>query len=87
MPELTREQSDDSLNTGILREHALRLNSTTECSRIAGDQFPTTCGGTMPLTRTLDDPQNITIRICAPGNYGESPWTLSRNRQDITEEL
>ena len=65
----------------------MRLNSTTECSRIARDQFPATCEGTMPLIKTLDDPKNITIRICAPGNYGKSPWTLSRDRQDITEEL
>ena len=65
----------------------MRLNSTTECSRIARDQFPATCEGTMPLIKTLDDPKNITIRICAPGTYGKTPWTLSRDRQDITEEL
>lgn len=41
----------------------------------------------MPLIKTLDDPKHITIRICAPGDYGKSPWTLSRDRQDITEEL
>ena len=41
----------------------------------------------MPLVKTLDDPKNITIRICAPGDYGTSPWTLSRDRQDIAEEL
>jgi hypothetical protein len=41
----------------------------------------------MPLTKTLDGPKNITIRICAPGHYYKSPWTLSRNRQDITGEL
>lgn len=65
----------------------MRLNSTTECSRIARDQFSATCEGTMPLIKTLDDPKNITIRICAPGDYGTSPWTLSRDRQDIAEEL
>lgn len=75
------------IHTGILREHAMRLNSTTECSRIARDQFPATCGGTMPLMKTLDDTQNMTIRVCAPGDYSKSPWTLSRDRQDITEEL
>jgi hypothetical protein len=41
----------------------------------------------MPLSKTIDDPKNITIRICAPGHYGKLPWTLSRDRQDITEEL
>lgn len=65
----------------------MRLNSTTECSRIARDQFPATCDGTMPLIKTLDDTKNMTVRVCAPGDYGRSPWTLSRDRQDITEEL
>lgn len=41
----------------------------------------------MPLIKTLGDTKNVTIRICAPGDYGKSPWTLSRGRQDITEEL
>jgi hypothetical protein len=73
--------------TGILREHAMRLNSTTQCSRLTRDQFPTTCPGERPLVKSLDDPQNMTVRICAPGDYGNSPWGLSRDRQDIVEEL
>jgi hypothetical protein len=27
------------------------------------------------------------VRVCVPGEMGAFPWTRSRNRQDITEQL
>ena len=32
-------------------------------------------------------PSDLVIDICVPGDYSSSPWTLSRDRQDIDEEL
>ncbi|KAL5042433.1 hypothetical protein BDW71DRAFT_200563 [Aspergillus fruticulosus] len=72
--------------TGVLREHAMRLNSSVKCEPVPQDQFPSTCPGRRPFTASLLS-SLLDIRVCAPGEYGVFPWTLSRNRQDITEEL
>lgn len=72
--------------TGVLREHALRLNSSVQCERIPRDEFPSPCPGRLPFTTSFSNSE-IDIRVCAPGEYGVNPWTLSRNRQDITEQL
>lgn len=72
--------------TGVLREHAMRLNSSVSCKKVPQDQFPSTCSGRRPFTTSLLS-DLLGIRVCAPGEYGVFPWTLSRNRQDITEEL
>ena len=73
-------------NTGVLREHALRLNSSVSCEHIPRSKYPLNCPGTKPLDMKIKRP-NVNISVCAPGEVGVSPWTLSRNRQDIDEEL
>ncbi len=72
--------------TGQLREHAIRLNSTVSCAGIAKTAFPSPCPGTQPFEASYAG-QNVTISVCVPGNYTASPWGLSRDRQDISEEL
>ncbi|KAI9872263.1 MAG: hypothetical protein M1830_001848 [Pleopsidium flavum] len=87
-------------HTGILREHSLSLNSSLSCQSIPEDQFPTTCPGTGPFTaryaastrsKTSEESQypssEFRIRVCAPVDQSRSPWNLSRNTQDITEEI
>lgn len=73
-------------NTGILRELGMRLNSTTSCTDEDVSAFPATCSGERPFASDLSL-AGMNISICAPGNYEQTPWTLSRDRQDISEEL
>jgi hypothetical protein len=72
--------------TGVLREHALRLNTTVTCKNITSAHFPSPCSGQRPLDVHIHRP-NLNISICVPGEVGKNPWTLSRNRQTIDEEL
>ncbi|KAJ6188119.1 hypothetical protein N7519_003027 [Penicillium mononematosum] len=72
--------------TGVLREHAIRLNSSAVCEKIPRARFPSTCLGKRPFQTSFSS-SRLDIRVCAPGEYWVSPWTLSRNRQDISEEL
>lgn len=78
-------------NTGVLRYHALRLNSSIECETQALEDFPETCNGSHPFLgdTTLQDNGTDAMRIrwCVPGDSNSSPWTRSRSRQDIFEEL
>lgn len=72
--------------TGVLREHAMRVNSSVECSSIDPTAFPTTCAGDRPFVTSYSS-TNFSIDICVPGDYSVTPWTLSRDRQDIEEEI
>ncbi|KAF2140108.1 uncharacterized protein K452DRAFT_299507 [Aplosporella prunicola CBS 121167] len=71
--------------TGVLRQHAMRFNSSVKCEHVSG--IPSPCSGSRPFEASLSMPGVLNISLCAPGAYGESPWNLSRNRQDITEHL
>jgi hypothetical protein len=73
--------------TGILREHAMRMNSSVTCSKIDRTSFLTTCPGGEPFTASSEVADGISMCICVPGKLGVFPWTLSRNRQDIVEEM
>ncbi|KUI59675.1 hypothetical protein VP1G_06892 [Cytospora mali] len=73
-------------NTGVLRQLSIRMSSTTECANVSLVEFPATCSGKRPFTSNFSL-NGQEVRICAPGAYDETPWTLSRDRQDITEEL
>lgn len=82
--------------TGVLREHAMRLNSSVQCSNIPRSEFPLQCPGSRPFTANFSSgpannsttsPAALDIRMCVPGDYRLTPWTLSRDRQDITEDL
>jgi hypothetical protein len=73
--------------TGILREHAMRLNSSVACSKIERTSFPASCPGEEPFTASFEMTNDISMRICVPGKLGVFPWTLSRSRQDIVEEV
>jgi hypothetical protein len=76
-----------NLTTGVLREHALRFNSSIECKEIDGASFPSPCPGEGPFSVILQKANDTRIRVCVPGKVGNFPWTRSRNRQDLSEEL
>lgn len=83
--------------TGSLRYHALRLNSTVACSASRLDASLETapqaapCGGERPFQMRWAGfsraRKNVTFNICVPGKTYGSPWTASRDRVDIQEEL
>lgn len=76
-------------STGILREHAMRLNSTVQCNPISESAFPSTCSGSHPFETSFNS-SSLSIDICVPGDYTgltDPPWTLSRDRQDLHEQL
>lgn len=76
--------------TGVLREHAMRLNSSVKCEAISADEFPSPCPGDRPFVTSWageDDWMNTSLTICAPGNYSQSPWSRTRDREDIWEKL
>lgn len=76
-----------NMTTGVLREHLMRFNSSITCELIDRASFPSSCPGQGPFTATLKKSKDTDIRVCVPGEIGTIPWTRSRNRQDITEQL
>ena len=74
--------------TGVLRQHALRLNSTSQCTNVSPSEFPSTCSVDRPFVTSYKSVSgDLQIRICAPGAFDTNPWFISRDRQDISEEL
>jgi hypothetical protein len=79
--------------TGVLREHIMRLNSSVSCTNLTVSAWPSTCSGTNPFqasfhyTESYYETTNLTIDVCAPGDMGKHPWTFSRNRQELSEEV
>ena len=71
--------------TGVLREHAMRLNSSVECDNSTA--FPDSCPGGQPFEASFSQASDLNISICVPGNFTASPYSLSRSRQDIVEDL
>ncbi|KAM0541098.1 hypothetical protein ACHAO7_010755 [Fusarium culmorum] len=74
--------------TGILREHAMRINSTISCK--AGN-LPLTCSGSMPFFAIFNHTgfatSGVKATVCVEGNQSAVPWTRSRDRQDINENM
>lgn len=77
---------EQGTTTGVLREHIMRLNSSVQCGRIERSDFPSSCGGDLPFSKTYSHGERFT-RVCVPGQFADSPWTLSRDRQDILEDF
>ncbi|OTA78493.1 hypothetical protein M434DRAFT_402231 [Hypoxylon sp. CO27-5] len=77
---------DNGTNTGVLREHAIRLNSSVHCEHISRSEFPSPCPGAQPLETRIDR-SGLRLSVCAPGNASQFPFTPSRHRQDISEDL
>jgi hypothetical protein len=73
--------------TGVLRQHLMRLNSSLSCEEIDPGNFPSPCSGDRPFVVSWEGVIDTDVRICVPGNYTAVPWTLSRSRQEHTEEM
>lgn len=73
--------------TGILRQHATRFNTTVNCTHIDTSQVPRPCPGTRPFQTTFSLPGSLDISVCVPGAFDRSPWNLTRDRQDLSEDI
>ncbi|KAK4175095.1 hypothetical protein QBC36DRAFT_379638 [Triangularia setosa] len=75
-------------NTGMIRAHALRLNSSAPvCTHIPEEDFPSPCPGPKPFVTSMATNggfpyEDFFVNICVPGNQSAS-W----DRQEITEQL
>jgi hypothetical protein len=72
--------------TGVLRQHALRFNSSVSCQNMTRSEFPSICEGARPLSIEIRR-SALNVSVCVPGEEGNPGWTRTRNRQTITEEL
>ena len=72
--------------TGVLREHALRLSSEIHCKDITRSEFPSSCAGERPINMEINT-SGVALRVCVPGDFKKQPWSRTRNREDIEEEL
>lgn len=70
--------------TGVLREHAIRMNTSVEC--VMDHSFPDHCAGDSPFTTNFTSPV-LEVAICGEGNHERSPWKNSRDKQEINERL
>ncbi|KUI57791.1 hypothetical protein VP1G_05070 [Cytospora mali] len=75
-----------NFNTGVLREHAIRFNTSVSCKTVPRSSFPDLCPGDRPLVGEFGNSETRN-RFCVSGDYTTVPWTIDRNRQDIFEEL
>lgn len=73
-------------NTGVLREHAIRFNTSVSCETVPRSSYPDVCPGDRPLTGEFSNSETRN-RYCVSGDYTAVPWSIDRNRQDIVEEL
>lgn len=71
-------------NTGVLREHAVRMDSKTKCQY--EDSFPEECDGDNPFTYEYSSNMTI-VKICSEGSINKYPFTRSRNSQEISERI
>lgn len=75
-----------TFGTGVLREHAIRFNSSASCDIVPQSSFPDVCPGSNSLSGQFSNKETQN-RFCVPGNATSTPWTIDRDRQDILEEL
>jgi hypothetical protein len=73
--------------TGVFRHRAMRLNTTIDCKWMPPSEFPPSCGGDSPFFASIGRAGTTKIRVCVPGNRGVFPWQLTRDMQNITENV
>ena len=87
-------------NTGLIRQFALRLNSTAWREAVDEDDYPANCDslpGAFHVNYSSVSPNNATtvmtgwdtwsLTACMPADLRQSPWRKTRDRQDLTEDL
>jgi hypothetical protein len=75
--------------TGMYRQHALRMQSTSSCDDIQPSEYPASCSGNedQRLEASYDN-ANLTVKVCVPHMWSNgSPWNETHIRQDLTETM
>jgi hypothetical protein len=76
--------------TGMYRQHALRMNSSSMCEGIPASEVPVPCPGPSDhVLDTLYSNANLTVHICVPHVPGDRTprWNDTEDRQELTETL
>ena len=80
----------NATSTGVIRQHALRLNSSLTCNKLNKADVPL-CPDDHAIHydfRPNNTTENaLTVNICATQDLDKSPWQLTRNAQDISESV
>lgn len=80
----------NATSTGVIRQHALRLNSTLTCNTLNKADLPL-CPDSHSIHYGFQ--QNdasgtaLTVDLCIPQELDKSPWQLVRSAQDISESV
>lgn len=88
-------QLPSGFSTGLIRQYAPRFNSSARYENISAAEWPVGCNslpGALYAEYSYTDgdasePGVWNVQVCMPGNVMQSPWTLTRDRQDFTEQL
>lgn len=79
-----------TLNTGLAVNHAFRFNSSVDCVTVEESAYPQSCSGftaSTTLNPSSESGEDQIFKVCVPGDMHRFPWNMTRNRQDISEEL
>ncbi|KAE8131039.1 hypothetical protein BDV38DRAFT_289060 [Aspergillus pseudotamarii] len=77
-------------NTGRVQSFIPRINSTAQFQDISSSDFSQKCDsipGAFVAEYQDSMYQNWGLKACIPANISQSPWNLTRKRQDFEEEL
>ncbi|KAJ5833675.1 hypothetical protein N7474_001986 [Penicillium riverlandense] len=79
-------------NTGVLRQFAPRVNSSTTSSSIEAAQWPANCdlidnAFFASYSGVFDGDYSWVVTACMPADVTQSPWSSTRDRQEFTETL
>ncbi|UNI24647.1 hypothetical protein JDV02_010380 [Purpureocillium takamizusanense] len=78
-------------STGLLRQFAPTINSTTSLNSLTSEEFELSClnkNDSLYLSYHGQDPNvEFNFEVCMPGNMTQSPWKAIRTRQEFREEL
>ncbi|KAJ5619083.1 hypothetical protein N7510_003067 [Penicillium lagena] len=79
-------------NTGVLRQFAPRVNSSTTYSSIKAAQWPADCdlidnAFFANYSSVINGDESWAITACMPADVTQSPWKSTRDRQEFTETL
>lgn len=69
-------------------QYAPRINTTVEYTNITLEEFPRNCtSGREDVFFAEYNLRYAHLAACVPSNISSSPWEITHNRQDITENL
>ncbi|KAJ7627267.1 hypothetical protein FB45DRAFT_1060020 [Roridomyces roridus] len=97
MSELTHPfltQLPMGFSTGLIRQFALRINSTARRENITLTELPAGCDShpgafhvSYASNASLYDSSRFGLEACMPADMSASPWKATRDRQDFSEVL